>query len=152
MSDHAPLVGFGAAPAMVYFSVERDPDSGNLPGWSTPGNIHVHVIPGAFPPRSSIEVVSIEPSVATWHLWLPNRAAYHALLARLTTAATLTVVANTQMHPGTYYELHGFAYEDLPQTTLIGLDNELIASDGVVEVDATFMRQVDPVTMAVIAQ
>lgn len=149
MADYAPRVGFG--PPLdplrtAYFGILMPDTSDAIPDWSAPANIATHVFPGAFPPRMEIEVISFAPSVVTWRLALDSRADYHKLLALLGKTAILTVLAGLQSHLGTFHQDLGLGYMELPQTTLMELSNQAFYVGGDVEVDATFLRQVDPET------
>jgi len=147
MTWRASHVGFGdpATPeAKVYFRLLRP--GGELANWSTAENIQVHVIPGAFPPKVEIEVVSSGPSTVTWRLAFATREELTRLLPWKGRTATLTLLNGVQSQIGQYEQLHGRAYEHLSFTTLMALDNESTPVGGPYEVDATFLRVIDPDT------
>lgn len=143
----ASHVGFGDPAnslSKVYFRLLRP--GGELPNWSTAENIVVHVIPGAFPPRVEIEVVSSGPSTVTWRLAFGSREELGRLVALKGRSLTLTLIVGVQSQVGQYEQIHGRAYEHLPHTTLMALDNESTPVGGPYEVDATFLRAIDPDT------
>ena len=76
---------------------------------------------------------------------------YRAMLAKLGTADNLTVLANVQTHPGTYQEISGLGYVELPGTLLLSLDADTPEPDGDLEAIATFQRHIDPATGAVVS-
>lgn len=152
MTWRAHHVGFGdpATPeAKVYFRLLR-PGS-ELANWSTEENIQVHVIPGAFPPIVEIEVVSSGPSTVTWRLAFDTREELGRLAAFKGRSLTLTLINGVQSHVGRYEDIHGRAYEHLPHTILMALTNETTPVGGPYEVDATFLRALDPETGQAVA-
>ncbi len=152
MSWRASHVGFGdpATPeAKVYFRLLR-PGS-ELANWSTEENIQVHVISGAFPPIVEVEVVSSGPSTVTWRLAFDSREELGRLTALKGRSLTLTPIVGVQSQIGQHEQIHGRAYEHLHHTTLMALTNESTPVGGPYEVDATFLRAIDPETGQAVA-
>lgn len=119
----------------------------SLAGWSAQPNIIVTTIPGSNPPITEVEVVWPQGhSTVTWRIDLASIADYRALLAKVATVDILGVTDNIQSHAGNTIEGGGQLTVDLPNTLLMGLSNEAMQVDGRMEVDATFLRQLDPVT------
>ncbi len=152
MAWRASHVGFGdpANPVSIaYFRLLRP--GGELTNWSESDTIVVHSIPGSFPPRTEIEVVSFGPAVVTWRLAFDSRTDLQRLRAQKGKTATLTMVAGIQSHIGIHEQIHGRAYERLPHTTLMALENEATPVGGPYEVDAIFLRTLDPDTGQAVA-
>lgn len=136
---------------VVWFGVRADEGS-RPPAWSSPQlNARTFVIPGAFPPRSETQIVSVGPSTLRWRLYFPTLDDFHSMMAKLGTTDTLTVLANVQSHKGTYREIHGTGYVDLPDTLLLALDANAPEIDGQIEATATFQRHIDPETGLVVS-
>ena len=130
----------------VYFTIRADHrDGGQLADWSLALNAHDHIIPYSDPPRSYEEIVSVEPSFVTWRLRLASRDVYRALRAKLGMTDTLYVLYGLQSQ-GDPVQIDGTTYDALPQTTLRELGRPAFHRGGLVSVDATFRRHIDPAT------
>lgn len=151
MSDLDPCSFGTIATGIARFWVYVDQTNGNLPNWSSTPNIRTFTIAGSFPPRSEMQLVSFGPSTVTWKLECATRVDYMALLAKLGASDTLTVLANTQTHPGVYEDIVGVGFDHLTGTTLIALGNEQVGVEGEVQLDATFQRHIDPRTGLVVS-
>ncbi len=128
-------------------SFEIVADGWGIDDWSLPMNIVKTSIPGASPPITEVEVVLTGPSVVTWRLHLDSRADYQALRAKLGTVDTLSIARDLQSHDGAESTVDGVVHVTLPYTLLDGLGRDTeFALAGWVEVDATFLRQLDPAT------
>lgn len=147
MTDH-PRESFGStATGVARFDVLIPGNANGIASWSSPKpNISRRTIPGSFPPRVETELISFEPSSVSWLLSFDTMADYWALLAKLATVDTLTMLANTQSHRGTYISVHGIGYVALSFTMLDDLTDPLVEVDGAIEASAVFTRQIDPRT------
>jgi hypothetical protein len=114
------------------------------PAWTSPEvNVKTFIfLSGASEPQ----VMPSGVSTLTWRLHFDTLDDYWAMLAKLTTTATLTVPANVQTHRGTERPIHGEDYVDLPGTMLLGLSADAPDPDGQIEAVATFQRHIDPAT------
>lgn len=136
---------------IVWFGVRAEEGS-RPPAWTSPEvNARTYVFPGSFPPKSETEIISIGPSQLRWRLYFPTMDDFHAMQAKLGTTDTLTVLANVQSHRGTYQEIHGLGYIQLPGTLLLALDEDSPEIHGPMEAVATFQRHIDPATGAVVS-
>lgn len=136
---------------IVWFRVRAE-DGHRPPAWSSPEvNARTFVFPGSFPPKSETQVISIGPAQLRWRLYFDSVDAFQEMMTKLGTTSTLTVLHNVQSHSGTYRDIHGVGYVDLPGTTLMALDAEAPEVDGQIEAIATFQRHIDPATGAVVS-
>jgi len=150
MTNHAPRVGFGnpADPlTMVWFGILMDERDDAIADWEgSEPNIAITIIPGSFPPVVEKELISFGQATVTWRLDFDSRADLQKFRAKLGTEATLSIIAGIQSHIGTYREIHGQGYEELPYTTLMRVDRVAAYVDGSAEADATFLRVINPET------
>lgn len=130
----------------IRFAILADPDADVYRDWDGMEPIYAE----EQIPYSNIvvsELIGFTPATVTWRLEL-SRDAYHALLARLGTSGTLTVLAGYQSLRGEQVTrgTPGRVYERLDQVRLRALPRREHHVDGSVEIEATFERAVDPVT------
>lgn len=130
------------------FNIEAEDAYGTVAGWTAQPNIIVTSIPGSNPPITEVEIVWPQgPSRATWRVNVDNQTDYLALVAKTTSIDTLIVPRRVQAHAGS--ELSGQVY--LPHTMLLSMGPPAARIDGSIEVDCTFMRQLDPATGEAVA-
>lgn len=94
------------------------------------------------------ELIGFSPAIVTWRLQIACRHQYYALLSRLGTTGTLTVLAGYQSLRGTQITRGNPAkvYEALDQVLLRAMPVRELHPDGYTEVEAVWQRSVDPVT------
>ena len=130
----------------IPFAIEADPYSGVYTDWTIePIVVRQHV------PYSSIwisETIGYEPARVAWRLTFDRKDDYYAMLARLNTVGTLTVLAGFQSLKGTQ-ETHGNpprVYEVLDNVQIAAITSVEFHVGGHVECSVAFERMVDPVT------
>lgn len=130
----------------IRFRIMRDARSGVYRDWDGMEPIYAdeHI---PYSNHTVSELIGFTPAIVTWRLMM-DRDAYHALLARLGTTGTLTVLAGFQSLKGTQYPTGqpGRVYEQLDHVRLRAMPSREFHVGGDVEVEATFERAVDPVT------
>jgi hypothetical protein len=131
---------------IVSFAVVADNPRGQIAGWSGGPKIIVTPIAGSDPPITQLEKIYTGPSRVMWRLYLDSIEDYQALKAKEGTIDILTVAANTQTHPGDAVTVNGEPHVQLPHTQLLLLNDEDVRFADYVEVEATFVRQLDPAT------
>lgn len=145
MTEHRQSF-FGAEPeGRVYFNIRLD-RSGQVPEFPLELNIADHVIPYATTPIAQEELVSVEPSLVTWRLWLADAEMYRALLAKAGTTDALYIVHGALATIDRTVQEGTVLYDVLAYTTLRGLGNMQTSRANGIEVDATFRRLIDPAT------
>lgn len=129
----------------IPFMVHVDPASGVYRDWSGMEPIFIdEQIP--YSNLTVSELIGFTPAVVTWRLEM-RREDYYALLSRLGTTGTLTVLAGYQSLKGTQITRGnpGVVYEQLDNVRLRAMPSREHHVGGIVEVEATFERAVDPV-------
>ncbi len=131
----------------IRFDIQADTQSGVYTDW---GGIEPIYAEQQVPFSNQVvrELIGFSPAIVTWRLQFACRHQYYALLARLGTTGTLTVLADYQSLKGTQITRGNPAtvYEQLDQVLLRALPVRELHPDGYTEVEATWQRSVDPVT------
>jgi hypothetical protein len=129
----------------IRFRIRRSADRrGQYTDWTITPVVHSTHIPGTG--RTYIEHLGYEPARVTWTIAFDCRHHYHALLKRLMTSGTLTVLAGLQSLKGAQATYGNRVYERLDSTLLVDLSDTQLFVGGTVGTRATFIRTVDPVT------
>ena len=130
------------------FNIIATDQNGLMPGWIAQPNIIVTPIPGSSPPITEVEIVWPQgPSRATWRVYVDNQTDYLALVAKTAVIDTLIVPERVQAHSGT--EAGGQVH--LIHTMLLSMGPPSARIDGSIEVDMTWLRQLDPATGEAVA-
>lgn len=110
-----------------------------MPMWRRESHVAVVPIPGS--DRSHTFPMGQGPLRITYRLLLDEETAYLALCELVQTEGTLTVYAPLSRGiAGEEVWLFGTPYKRIPDVLLAGLGNDVVATDGTYEVEATFQR------------
>lgn len=129
----------------IRFEILADRDSGVYRDWGGMEPIYAEEqIP--YSNLVTRELMGFTPALVTWRLQIPCQESYNALLARLGTVGTLTVLAGYQSLKGEQTTLGNppMVYELLDNVLLRAMPTREHHPDGFREVEATFQRAFDP--------
>lgn len=141
-----PYVGFDGIP----FTVEVSVTEGTYPDWEWQPVTPVRHIFGSN--SSVVQHMGSEPATITLPLSFDSVADFRAFRRKQGVTSTLTLLANCTSAVGVTRHAVNVDYEDLDQVMLLTVGRATISTDqSYVDVTATFLRCMDPLTGLAVA-